>query len=978
MKKLSNLFLLTLSYLLLAGCLGGSGVDCELTVHSTGETIYCDSFFGEKAPVVYLLPTTNGEYTLAEFQPAVEFPNGLPLQQHVQIKLNGVDITDDFNDWGVSEFNVAKVTVPVDPINTPRIFAAVRDGRNSFQTTKPTKAVVYFNVDVPGAEVHITSVDDRSCGGVCMTNTNGVNVASRIYTPKRGNMIATGYIDGEEHSNVTRMCVNTYTINSLGVQSSLAGLDTGYSICDTVADGATTEGAYYLDFGNAGAWDFTFNVRDTGNNDTNYNENEVDVIEITVTDDTGTYATQWLRSNVPLWDSRLDNDGGFSISMDHIAMLSTGIGIVDLLHGEVISAPGNGADDITLADGFVITELYLGNDSIINLSIPDQNSSTTSRLRVDAQLEMRIRVDVPWWCLGGDMYTDTRNQFIPYSSNIDISINQGIDPYITRVNLVGQNIDISGIKGGGLCGAFADLFAGLINDIVAGVIQQVVGGIIANDVPTLRTKFGISVPGDNDYGPFYMPIQPEVTNFYGIPKGGTAGGTNNIKWGVMMGMHPRGSAPTSDPLSSRNVSLGVKWNGVPAPGSAALLANTATEEGTPALSTTLGVSITEDFINSLLLGLWESGMVYFEFQFDMPPELWASAYMYNTRFTMATRQPWEINLYPDGTPNGDAQLYFPDLVIELLTDSSLPIPLVDYNLATMIADVYFNININASPDGKALRLEVADNLQIDVKEVSSDWDNTSEAELIYILDQAFAQLGDGLAIDLPFPEILSSEVDIKAVNSDEFAIYVPIDVYNKDTYPKGPDGPLFAVSSVQSIGPGVSIPDGWRSLFNNVDDDNSLGMYPFHVYANRDYTRTCRSCGWCGCTFCGCSSWNPYYWTEGPFEWGFRTNLNGSYDFTGITLDRRNDCCDTRAEGYQQGLMVRAYNGGVFQGQWNAGKGGGTGVMTVDFGTTITADRFDVVVPVNSASDTYPNSRMWTGRADHVLNVTELDFIFAQ
>jgi hypothetical protein len=256
----------------------------------------------------------------------------------------------------------------------------------------------------------------------------------------------------------------------------------------------------------------------------------------------------------------------------------------------------------------------------------------------------------------------------------------------------------------------------------------------------------------------------------------------------------------------------------------------------------------------------------------------------------------------------------------------------------MIADVYFNININASPDGKALRLEVADNLQIDVKEVSSDWDNTSEAELIYILDQAFAQLGDGLVLDLPFPEILSSEVDIKAVNSDEFAIYVPIDVYNKDTYPKGPDGPLFAVSSVQSIGPGVSIPDGWRSLFNNVDDDNSLGMYPFHVYANRDYTRTCRSC----------------------------------------TLDRRNDCCDTRAEGYQQGLMVRAYNGGVFQGQWNAGKGGGTGVMTVDFGTTITADRFDVVVPVNSASDTYPNSRMWTGRADHVLNVTELDFIFAQ
>lgn len=107
-----------------------------------------------------------------------------------------------------------------------------------------------------------------------------------------------------------------------------------------------------------------------------------------------------------------------------------------------------------------------------------------------------------------------------------------------------------------------------------------------------------------------------------------------------------------------------------------------------------------------------------------------------------------------------------------------------------------------------------------------------------------------------------------------------------------------------------------------------------------------------------------------------RINLNGSYQFNAIQLNRRNDCCNARGEGYQQGLKIRAYNGGTLVGTYWATKGAGTGIMTVDFGGTITANRFEIVVPVNSGSDTYPNSRMWTGNNDHVLNLTEIDFIF--
>lgn len=1141
---------LTLLPFVLASCLGTSNV-----------------------PVNYINPVNNGNYELVDktgtedFLPVVEFPNGAP--GNLEIRMNNVIITGDFNCSGTVPYTCTSKTIGSGPGEANAIFSGLRDGRNSFQVTKPSKDLIFFDVNVPGAEVHIYSVDDgwtgetfridrTPCGSpakdspkadTCIRTVNNVNVARRTFTPKRGNIIVTGYVDGESYSNVSHMCVNTYRMDTNGNLTSLAALGDGYSICDTSALGQTTEGSFYLDFGNAsattigdfetpdyvspnyayqngtvGAWtygnavitsngsawgmpnapqgdqavgfqgtaymhrnvtigtagnyslsfwaaqrpgnqqvlevfvdsvsvgtvqptssvytpmtislgdltagshnirvagtnpfggdntafvddmfvqlldganfDFAFNVRDTGDNDKNYNENEVDVIELAVTDDNGTYKTQWLRSNVPLWDSRMNNEGGMSISFDHVAMLSTGKGITDMVHGQNISKPNTGSDDIEVESGMWIRELYLGNDSDITLSIPNQDSYTSATMGVNASLEMRIYIDMPWYCFGN--IDVGRNQFFNYNATVALNINQtggaayaDVPPYITNVALGGSGIDLSPISGG-LCGSLASWFSGTVNDIVNGIIANTVGGIVANDIPTTRIKLGITVPsgsGATDLGPFYMPLHPEVTNFYGVPKAKGAGGTggvNNIKWGLMMGMHSRGTNAalnSFDVPGVRNPSMGLKWNGVPAQAIPARLADTQAQEIILAQSTTLGVNITEDFFNEILLGLWESGLVYFDFDFgDVPPALQDTAVLYNLRFTLATRQPWEINLYPDGTPAGDAQMFFPELVIRVIADSNYPVVRRDYNIATMVADIDFNINLDASPDGKSLRISVADTLQLDVKEVSSDWDNTDEATLVAILDQVFTVLSADLAIDIPFPEILSSQVDIMSVKSDQYGIYVPIDVYNKQRYPAGPDGPLFNYTYANING--NTGDSGWRNLTNGVDDNyhatDRAGFYPHHLYGNnRGYTRNCLSTDQWG----DCTSWGSYYWTQPSFDWGFRHTFNGTYKLKAVTIDKRNDCCWTRANK----VVARLYNGSTLVATLGPTSVNSSAPETFTLPTALNVSRVDFVVPRNTSHSNYncsgssclrnasqPGTDV-SGYGDMVMNITEVTYTF--
>lgn len=1156
---LAKLSILLMTSFILAGCYG---LDCALTNTGTGETYLCPKINGaETDPVNYILPVNDGDYDLSALQFSVEFPNGLPLKSNTVIKLNGVDVTSDFNDWGIGLTNHARVTLAINQTNTPLINSAIRDGRNSFQVTTPLKAVIFFTVDIPGAEVHFTSLNDgwtgetfridRSCGGdVCTHDVGGVTTANRIYTPKRGYLDGEGYIDGEGYSNISQMCINTYTLSSAGVQTPLNSskgapfTNAGYTMCNTSALGSTTNtGGYYLDFGQpdytsigefetpvvgagnyihypnavigdgwqstgiyligagTGPWgspaipkgaqiagiqgankmsrtisavggseyrmnlsaaqrnsnatfqrigvyvdsvskgtiqpaaggafyatsgfslgvlaagdhtlelrglnpnggdntvfvddiriwnvsaapnyNFSFRVRDTGNNNTNYNENEVDVIEVAVTDDFGVHKTQWLRSNVPLWDSRMANQGGLSISFDQVAMISTGIGAADLVNGMIIA--GFGKPVIDAGSGIKVTELYFGNDSTISVTIPTQNNATTGRIHVDANLETRVYV--PGFAVCTALYTNSRNAYVRYIADVDININKSVTPYVTNTVLNNASLDLGALQGGGiLCGSAVSLFQGPIETQVTTIIQNTVGGFVANDLPTLRAKILIEVPdveGSRDFGPYYFPIQPEVSAFYALPKGGAGIDPNITKWGLMLGLHTRGSNAVSNPQpGQRNVSMGIKWHGVPAAASVALLADKAVDERTPAKGTTLGATLTEDFINAILTGLWESGLVYFDFAFSMPPVVAGNAVLNNLRFTVATQQPWEIDLFPDGTPDGDAQLFFPDLVIQVIGDAVYPEPKTNYNIATMLSDVYFNINLDASPDGKSLRISVADTVQVDVKSVSSDWDNTSEAELIYILDQAFTTLSANFSIDIPFPEILSSKVAIKSVktNAAATAIQVPIDIYNPGVFPNGPDNPMFGYT-FQTIN-GSNGDTGWINLTNGVDDPYSAatnpGFYPFHLTGNgrSQGTKCTKDAGY---VQLGCQA-SFQYWSQTPFEWGFRHTFNGDFTISAIKIDKRNDCCANRANNVYAKLYL---NGGFVQ-ELGPLSQSGTGIETLSLGTPRLIDRVDYVVKptgvANCSGESCPTSLGEglgkTGDGSNIINMSEIDYVF--
>src|SRR5690606_31310303 len=150
----------------------------------------------------------------------------------------------------------------------------------------------------------------------------------------------------------------------------------------------------------------------------------------------------------------------------------------------------------------------------------------------------------------------------------------------------------------GVCGFFAGIANGTVSDIIANVI----GGIVANDIPTMRAKVGIEVPtgsGSSDFGPFYLTLHPEVTDFYAIPKAGCNPGAGHtdcgVKWGLMMGMHTRGvnAARHSDTSQRavRNASLGIKWSGAPSVASKARLAANLADESVPELGTTLGAML---------------------------------------------------------------------------------------------------------------------------------------------------------------------------------------------------------------------------------------------------------------------------------------------------------------------------------------------------------------------------------------------------
>ena len=67
-----------------------------------------------KTPVIYIAPNSSTMYTTLTFSPIVEFPNGIPDQANVVIRINGIDVTSEFDVWNNAGNNQAAISGQVD------------------------------------------------------------------------------------------------------------------------------------------------------------------------------------------------------------------------------------------------------------------------------------------------------------------------------------------------------------------------------------------------------------------------------------------------------------------------------------------------------------------------------------------------------------------------------------------------------------------------------------------------------------------------------------------------------------------------------------------------------------------------------------------------------------------------------------------------------------------------------------------------
>jgi hypothetical protein len=940
-------------------------------------------------PVTYVLPVQGGVYTSATFLPHLEFPDGLPNQADVIIRLNGAEIQTAFDVWSGTTAKVTDMNTGSNP-GYALLAGALRDGRNGFQVLEPNKGLVSFNVDVDAATIHVVDVED---------NWDGTG-------SKPNNLTIKGYIEGAGYTTIEKMSVQVKSINTSGTPVAFGdnpGSNTSAGQFMEVTPGNTiNEGVYNLTLypsdhvttDSRNLWDrpygFVMRVYDADA------DGDLVILGAQKRDLEGNLKPysykQWMRSNIPLYDQRLNNNGAFSLAMDQIALKSTGQGAADALDASPLmdDAAGTGLHmtECVVDGGFLgcLITLYVDitylktNNTTITLAIPNQNSSSQARIDVDVVLPTTVSGSAT--AVGGLVNCTISNGTIYFDSDISLSV-AGDDS--TSMSFNNNGLDVSQIISGGVCGLAIDLLGGLLQDTIVGIIGGIVEDIFNVDVPKMRlvVKIGEEIsppvhtncwsennpsypctptttydPGQYLFGAYLFELQPKMMNFYGKPNSWVGSPTSwDIAWGLNMGFHARGTGVNRLP------SLGtvyVQQSTVPA---------TLSKNEDSAGVRTLGATLSEMFINQLFMGLWESGILYIDMDFGtIAPVPGITTLLDNVTFAFASNSPWEVDVLPNGSPEGDAIVRIPDLRVEFIGDAhnaDLPNGGAGFTFAYMIADLTLYFLGGTSPEGGALRFQQASAIEISVTDIYSDWDGTTPEQMIAVFDYALTYIAGETAFDIPFPEILGSTVVFGDIWSDDGAFQVTIDVWSDDVFPKSPATKVLDFGS-QTYGSNSN--GNVYSLDNNVDDIAGNSFHYTATSGNRSYTRTCAvtSCqnqtvcvpGYYGdncSTQCVdyCATWNPYYWTSGARDWGFSVRTLRSNVITNVGLDGRNDCCSNRMNG----VYIRLWNEGALVWTSSPVSGAGTGITNVAV-PNIQADEVQFWMPIDTGATYYsaPNN----------------------
>jgi hypothetical protein len=828
-KSKSLISIVLLGSLLLTACLGSNS----------------------NTPVIYHHPQKNITYhnnpdwlPETRIQFVVEFPDGLPGQLETRIELNGVDITADFDDWGISENNVASLALggTYTAAGFPLVAGAIRPGANTFQVRAPVeKQLVYFQVDLGGAEIFITEWHDTYCGfagnrawllpwrlnDACVVNSQP-NVFTQATRHPNASVFVRGYVENNTAAGFTNpwaLDINRIRINNNGVKTYAPWNPSMNRVFNDGRWGDPTAGIplgsgenqLYGYFGSAGAMcnyylKYMINpatglaytpaqYQQTTNlavnefcayfPDNDASGNEMAAIEFKTTDNMGTLAQTYLRAHVPLKDSRLDKNspsttvagvdarlGGSSI----VAFLSA---VTDTLEvsGNLISSPQHLVDIPLSTYAIRMTQFYLPNMNM-NFSM----SNVAGRLNIQMSLAGAHGVMQGYskgscfWldfiCLGVNAALGAiLNQGVGFgvSGNINIAVQLNLNDsshatqpnrvFVTVPSLNIPNMQVTinmSLFGGlldGIINALLNAILGLLGPLIinlvdqlliAPIIENIVNPILNTDIPKTR----LVIPGVDSNGQAFKQYLSLLPEFERLTTSASLYDASERGMDAALGFHTKGGPRI-------NKSVGSIYNDA-----ATLVRARMARTVGGANRASAGITVSSNFINQLMMGLWESGILALDF--NAGDNAVINTFLNNADVVFFSATPWVVELVDPSDPEflkGNMKIKINDLIVAFRGDIYDPIRgrwLYDRIFLEMT--VFLEMPLHISGQNGAIKIDFNSVPFAYVKDFESHYIPVNSNTVNNLLAEALPMFTTYVGgVRFNFPEVIGAQIGFKDI-----------------------------------------------------------------------------------------------------------------------------------------------------------------------------------------------------------------------
>lgn len=799
-----------------------------------------------KVPVLYIAPDTSTVYTTATLSPIVEFPNGVPSPGDVEVRINGLDVTSEFDLWDDGGNDRIAISGRVDDGSYPLMLAALREGANTFQVTKPSKSIMYFTVDIGGANVHITEVLDSYCGNAFIDtvgssadladneieNFDCSGFVKRVcphptyytYTDNIGVAhYSSPFVNECEFAQGTGPAVPAYNTTNKDSGGQKYMYIRGYFESESVLDTLTIK-SYDID--NNGTWfeqesrdraqgvfldegdiSTAFGVEGASCNgqtvDLAFNEFCVtfpdrDGVRIGGTDANGYSYREWLRSDIPQSDSRLKNGGVFALRgevtalteiLDAVAKsLSTND---DLVTGtEYLVNPADPPPGFCLfcdQMSMTLTELFLREFKMTS-DFPTPGSSNgrggtwpsgqlnlfidlNSQSGWGVELAGAIDVTCPtFWGIPNPICAVFYGIEGPYTVGLDVSTTAEVDisldgshemhtvTALQAFDIHGIDLNMSGWLGGlidFITPIIINMIEGMIGDSVGNAVEALVNAVFNKDLPLMRFVLP-SVNTEAEATKIFMALTPEMAEF----TTNTNVYDDEVAGELAFGLHATGKPRI-------NKSIGSLYDSA-APISL-FQVTTAREDDTLNYSDrNVGMVLHESFVNQLMMGMWEAGILYIDFNAGNDPLV--NTFVDNANIKFGSASPWTIShladiTLGDGTKEnarGDVKLDVDDLVIHFSGDVFDPFEQKwYYDMLFFELVIELEAYADLVAENGAFKVVFSSNPTVEMLAFNSDYIPLDETLGNALLQQAMPMLVTEVgSFEFPLPKLLGINLEV--------------------------------------------------------------------------------------------------------------------------------------------------------------------------------------------------------------------------